>query len=123
MQQHREEAQTAAVHRRTKASARPAHVQATLHREQVVYVLMCQLSFAKINRDPYVQIVPASQKPCFQSINMYGSSYSISCTRNNTVFIMMPNNRDFKIVFKHGIMLMDRFCFRYNIYSLPPLQQ
>lgn len=39
MQQHREEAQTAAVHRRTKASAQLASVQATRQREQVVKAL------------------------------------------------------------------------------------
>lgn len=50
MQRHREEAQTAAVHRRMKDAARLAHLQAMLQRQQVILVLTCQLFFfSKIN--------------------------------------------------------------------------
>lgn len=50
MQRHREEAQTAAVHRRMKDAARLADLQAMLQRQQVILLLTCQLFFfSKIN--------------------------------------------------------------------------
>lgn len=48
MQQHREEAQTAAVHRRMKDAARLADLQAMLPRQQVILVLTCQLFFPRL---------------------------------------------------------------------------
>lgn len=48
MQQHREEAQTAAVRRRMEDAAIPADLQAMLLRQQVILVLTCQMVFPRL---------------------------------------------------------------------------
>lgn len=64
MQQHREEAQTAAVRRRMEDAARPADLQAMLLRQQVILVLTCQMVFPRLT---YAYIyIPTLQKPCLK---------------------------------------------------------